>query len=313
MNDVSRSAVNEDGTPSTGEQPEKVVSGFIPDPVVNPAVPESAVPTDSVKSGKSADEALREQQEQQEQLEQEEVKETKLVLFDSAELAIRAAGLAATNAGELREASRQLTESSRKQRNVAMILLAVSAVMMLLACAVFAGITLTLQSRITRLNTVVSTVGKSVTEMNASMEMVGSVQEAIKELVVNQEAFAGVQKKVEARIDDLIKTSQGAPESAAKLMDGKTEAMTKQLASLDSRLQAQAVSLKALTSQIQGFKVPPTDTAVLRRELDNFARQQRERQVAESAANSSNAAAAARTRERPLLQYPRVAPAPDKP
>ncbi len=240
-------------------------------------------------------------------MDEAEMKDMKLVVLDSAELATRAAGLAAQAGADLRAASEKLQGGQKKQTKMTMILLGVAGVLMLIAAIVFAVMSARLQSRVSQLDAMVLAVGKRVVEMDASMEMVGSVQEALKEVVVKQTALVAFQAKIDERLEEVIKSATNIPELTAKQVDGKTQAMTKQVQSLDGRVAAQAASLKQLATQMQGMQTAMGDAGAARRELDAIQRQQRERAAAESNATSS-AAAAARARER-MLQYPRVPPA----
>jgi flagellar biosynthesis chaperone FliJ len=237
----------------------------------------------------------------------QQMRDMKLTVMDSAELATRAAGLSAQAGIDLRKASDHMTASLRKQNKMVMILLGSGGGLMLIAAIVFVVMSVRLQSRVSQLDAMVLAVGKRVVEMDASMEMVGSVQEALKEVVTKQGAIAAMQTKIDARLDEVIKSAAGVPELTAKQVDGKTQVMTKQVQSLDGRLQAQANSLKQLATQMQGLQGALVDAGAARKELEALTRQQRERQASEGAASAA-AATAARNRER-MLQYPRVPPA----
>jgi len=237
----------------------------------------------------------------------DEMTDIRLVIMDSAELATRAAGLAADAGGNLRIASKELQDSYHTQRKFSMLLLVVCGSLMLVAGGVFAALAWRLQDRVTQLDGMVLAVGKRVVGMDASMESVGAVQEALQALLVKQEAISVLQVKIDGRLDEAIKSTQGVPELTAKQVDLKTQAMSQQVAAMDGRLKAQAGALSALSTQIKGLQGAVGDTGAVRRELEAQARQQRERQNTEAASNSA-AAAAARNRER-MLQYPRVPPA----
>jgi hypothetical protein len=234
----------------------------------------------------------------------EEMTDMKLAMMDSAELATRAAGLAATAGGDLRQASRDLLASYRRQRNFSIGLLIICGSLMLGSVGVFAFMSKRLQARITQLDDMVLVVGKRVVGMDASMETVGSVQQALQELLAKQQAATELQTKIDARLEEAIKSAQGVPERTAAQLDGKTQTMVKQVQALDSRLQAQASTLNRLSTQLKGLQGAVGDTGAVRRELEAQARQQRERQSADAAALAA-AAAAARNRER-MVTYPRT-------
>ena len=236
-----------------------------------------------------------------------EMIDMKLVLMDSAELASRVANVAADAGVDLRVASNKLTKSYEQQRKLLMLLIAIFGGLMVVACGVFATMAWRLQSRVSQLDTMVLAVGKRVVGMDASMESVGAVQEALQAMVVKQEEMTALQSKIDARLEEAIKSTQGVPELTAKQIDGKTQEMSKQVQLLDGKLQAQANVLKTLSGQMKGLQGSVTDAGGLRRELEAQQRQQRERQAAEAAA-AANSTNVARNRER-MLQYPRAQPA----
>ncbi len=240
----------------------------------------------------------------------DELTDMRLVIMDSGELATRAAGLAADAAGQLRFASKELQTSYHAQRKISMVLLLVSGSLMLVAGGVFAALTWRLQDRVTQLDSMVLAVGKRVVGMDASMESVGAVQEALQAMLVKQESIATLQVKIDARLDEAIKSTESMPELAAKQIDIKTQAMSQQVTAMDARLKAQAGALSTLSSQMKGLQGALGDSGAVRRELEAQARQQRERQNADASANAA-AASAARKRDS-MLQYPRAQPA-DKP
>jgi chromosome segregation ATPase len=179
---------------------------------------------------------------------------------------------------------------------------------MLVAATVFAAMTVSLKSRINQLDTMVGAVGKRVVELDASMELVGSVNEALQEMVSKQEGLTKMQGKLEVRLDEAIKNSQSVPEQTAQQVDAKGQVLAKQVKGMDSRLQQQANTLKTLSSQLQNLQGAVGETGGLKREMEAIAKLQRDRQSAETTASTQAAAAtvsAARQREK-MIQYPRV-------
>ncbi len=256
---------------------------------------------------------------------EEELEGIKILALDSAELATRSANLA-THAGEhMRSVIEKLEASQTKQRKHTLIIFGVAGSLMLIATMIFAGMSISLKSRINQLDTMVSAVGKRVIELDASMELVGSVNDALQEMVGKQEGIADAQGKLEAKIGESIKSAQGVPEETAKQLDAKNQILAKQVQSLDGRLQSQANAINALSSIMKNVQGSMTDSNGLKREMENLARIQRERQALElqasvqansatvQAANlaaqqtaqaNAAAAAAARQKER-MVQYPR--------
>ena len=232
----------------------------------------------------------------------------KIVVLESAELATRSANMA-TNAGaELKAATKHLDNTLAVQKKQITILFAAAGGLMLLAAAVFAAMTISLKSRINQLDSMVGAVGKRVVELDASMELVGSVNEALQEMVSKQEGLTNMQGKLEARLDEAIKNSQSVPEQTAKQVDAKGQVLAKQVQGMDGRLQQQANAMKALANQLQNLQSAVGETGGLKREMEAIAKLQRERQSAETTASTQAAAAAvaaARQREK-MVQYPRI-------
>jgi chromosome segregation ATPase len=238
----------------------------------------------------------------------EEVEGLKIVVLESAELATRSANMA-TNAGaDLKAATKHLDTTLAIQKKQTTILFAAAGGLMLVAATVFAAMTISLKSRINQLDTMVGAVGKRVVELDASMELVGSVNDALQEMVSKQEGLTNMQGKLEARLDEAIKNSQSVPEQTAKQVDAKGQVLAKQVQGMDGRLQQQANALKTLSTQLQNLQGAVGETGGLKREMEAIAKLQRERQSAETTATTQAAAAtvaAARQREK-MIQYPRA-------
>lgn len=256
---------------------------------------------------------------------EEELEGIKMLALDSAELATRSANLA-THAGEhMRSMIEKLEASQKKQRKHTLMIFGGAGGLMLIAAMIFAGMSISLKSRITQLDTMVSVVSKRVVELDTSMELVGSVNEALQEMVGKQEGIADAQGKLEAKIGESIKSAQGVPEETAKQLDAKNQILAKQVQSLDGRLQSQANAINSLSNIMKNVQGSMADSNGLKREMENLARIQRERQALElqasvqansaaiQAANlaaqqaaQANAAAAAAARQREkMVQYPR--------
>lgn len=238
----------------------------------------------------------------------EELEGLKIVVLESAELATRSANMA-TNAGaDLKAATKHLDTTLAIQKKQTTILFAAAGGLMLVAATVFAAMTVSLKSRINQLDTMVGAVGKRVVELDASMELVGSVNEALQEMVSKQEGLTKMQGKLEVRLDEAIKNSQNVPEQTAQQVDAKGQVLAKQVKGMDSRLQQQANTLKTLSSQLQNLQGAVGETGGLKREMEAIAKLQRDRQSAETTASTQAVAAtvsAARQREK-MIQYPRV-------
>ena len=239
-----------------------------------------------------------------------DMKDMKLVVMDSAELATRAASLAANAGLDLRNATKDLLQGSqatlqanKKQSKMTIILIALASSLMLLAGIMFVIMSLRLQGRIAQLDEMVLAVGKRVVEMDASLELVGGAQEAIKNVLTKQTEMAAAQAKIDARLEEVIKNAQGVPEQTAKQVEARIQALSKQVAGLDARFAAQSAATNKMAGQVQSMQGALGDASAMKRDLEAMARQQRERQSSE-AGRAAQEAAAARAREN-MVQYPR--------
>jgi hypothetical protein len=239
-----------------------------------------------------------------------DMKDMKLVVMDSAELATRAASLAANAGLDLRNATKDLLQGSqatlqanKKQSKMTIILIALASSLMLLAGIMFVIMSLRLQGRIAQLDEMVLAVGKRVVEMDASLELVGGAQEAIKNVLTKQTEMAAAQAKIDARLEEVIKNAQGVPELTAKQVEARIQALSKQVSGLDARFAAQSAATNKMAGQVQSMQGALGDASAMKRDLEAMARQQRERQSSE-AGRAAQEAAAARAREN-MVQYPR--------
>jgi len=244
-----------------------------------------------------------------------ELEDIKRTVMDSGDLANRAALLATTATTDLRTVTQQLGLNMAKQQKQTLMLMGIGGGLMLIAATVFGTMAMTLQGRVKQLDAMVTVVGKRIGELDSSLELVGSANDALQELVGKQEGIANAQAKMDVRLDEMAKSAQAMAEKAAEKAAEKPPekavakagpadpGMVRQVQSLDGRLQAQAATLKSIATQLQGLQGSVGDAGGLRREMEAMAKQQRDRQAAESAAAAA-ALSAQRQREK-MVQYPR--------
>ncbi len=233
-----------------------------------------------------------------------DMKDMKLVVMDSAELATRAASLAADAGINLRTAVKDLGLVNKKQNKWTLILMASAGTLMLITAVLFAIMSMRIQARVAMLDDMLVAVGKRVTEMDASLELVGGAQESLKAVASKQAELVVTQAKLDERLEGVIKNTQDLPEQVGKQMDARIQALTKQVGALEARFQSQGSSSARMASQLQAMQAAIGETSAMKRELEVMARQQRERQAQE---NAQAAQAAAKARER-VVQYPRAQP-----
>ncbi len=239
-----------------------------------------------------------------------ELRDIKVVVLDSAELATRSASLATTAGLDIKAATDKMLVVQGAHRKHNMIFLGIAGLIVLLAAGVLGATVATQYTRLKQIDAMLLAVGKRVTELDATMETVGSVNEALNTMVKQQEEAQKVQGKLESRLDDVIKNTQSMPEEAAKQFETKGQALVKQVQSMDGRLQAHANALRNLDQQLKTIQNQMSDSGQkIRQEVENLGRQQKERQQAEQAAVKAAAAAQqSKAAAERSLQYPRPAP-----
>jgi len=246
-----------------------------------------------------------------------EMAEMKSTMLDSAELANRAAGMAAKAAGNMHGASTQLIESYSAQKMYLIIVLAVFGLLMVLAISVFAFMSFRLQQRVTQADAMLIAVGKRVIAMDESLELFTGHGEALREVASKQDAIISAQTKIELRLDEVMRGVQAAADSIAKPANDKDKDkapdVAKLIKDLDGKLQAQASAISNLSSQVRSAGAPAPsrpDPAAVRKEAEAIVRQLKAAEASvKPAAPATTAPAAPKAPEKPVekvVQYPRI-------
>ena len=243
----------------------------------------------------------------------------KSTMLDSAELANRAAGMAAKAAGNMHGASTQLIESYAGQKMYLIIVLAVFGLLMVLAMTVFAFMSFRLQQRVTQADAMLIAVGKRVIAMDEGLELFTGHGEALREVASKQEAIISAQTKIELRLDEVMRGVQGAVDTISKPVahdkdKDKAPDVVKLIKDLDGKLQAQANAISNLSSQVRAVGTPAParpDPAAVRKEAEALVRQLKaaEASVKPAAPSPTSPSAAPKAPEKPVekvVQYPRI-------
>ena len=237
-----------------------------------------------------------------------EMAEMKSTMLDSAELANRAAGMAAKAAGNMHGASTQLIESYAGQKMYLIVVLAIT---------VFAFMSFRLQQRVTQADAMLIAVGKRVIAMDEGLELFTGHGEALREVASKQEAIISAQTKIELRLDEVMRGVQGAVDTISKPVaqdKDKAPDVAKLIKDLDGKLQAQASAINNLSSQVRAVGNPAParpDPAAVRKEAEALVRQLKaaEASVKPAAPSPTSPSAASKTPEKPVekvVQYPRI-------
>jgi len=250
-----------------------------------------------------------------------EMAEMKSTMLDSAELANRAAGMAAKAAGDMHGASTQLIESYAGQKMYLIIVLAVFGLLMVLAMSVFAFMSFRLQQRVTQADAMLIAVGKRVIAMDEGLALFTGHGEALREVASKQDAIISAQTKIELRLDEVMRGVQAAADTIAKPAavahdkdKDKAPDVAKLIKDLDSKLQAQSSAISNLSSQVRAVGTPAParpDPAAVRKEAEALVRQLKaaEANVKPATPSATTPSAAPKVPEKPVekvVQYPRI-------
>ncbi len=254
-------------------------------------------------------------------VEDAEMAEMRSTMLDSAQLANRAAGMAAKAAGDMHGASTQLIESYAGQKMYLIIVLAVFGLLMVLSMSVFAFMSFRLQQRVAQADAMLIAVGKRVIAMDESLELFSGHGEALREIASKQDAIVSAQTKIELRLDEVMRGVQTAADSIAKPSHDKDKDkapdVAKLIKDLDGKLQAQASAISNLSNQVRAVGSPAParpDPAAVRKEAEALVRQLKAAEASVKPAMpvappGSAPAAAPKAPEKPvekMVQYPRI-------
>ena len=245
----------------------------------------------------------------------DELEGIKMVALESAELATRSANLAVGAGENMKKATHNLEVLMKVNKKQQQILLGIACGLMFVTALVFATSIFSLKSRITQMDAMLASLSKRVVELNDSIELVGSVNEGLQEMVSKQDDMTKMQSSLETRLADAIKKSESVPERTAQQVGEKGQVLADQVKSLEGRFVQQSRAMNALASQVTGLKGAVGETGGFKKEMETLASLQKERQAAENmvaakAAASNNAANqaainAVKQREK-MVQYPRA-------
>lgn len=245
----------------------------------------------------------------------DELEGIKMVALESAELATRSANLAVGAGENMKKAAHSLEELMKVNKKQHQILLAIACGLMFITALVFATSIFSLKSRITQMDAMLASLSKRVVELNDSIELVGSVNAGLQEMVSKQDDMTKMQSSLETRLADAIKKSESVPERTAQQVGEKGQVLADQVKSLEGRFVQQSKAMNALASQVTGLKGAVGETGGFKKEMETLASLQKERQAADNmvaakAAASNNAANqaavnAVKQREK-MVQYPRA-------
>jgi archaellum component FlaC len=231
-------------------------------------------------------------------------------VLDAAEVANRSADMANRVGADFERQMAQLSAVALTTRKINMILMGTTAGVMLITLIVFAVLSARMSSRISQLDEMLLAVGKRAVELNAGMVALDSVNAYMKDLTAKQGSMVDVQAQVEAKINDALKKSeslmQNMPNKAAQQITSASTALTREVQSINGKLQQQAKAVQTLGEEVKELKSGMSNVSALKRDVQALVVIQKDR-VLEQLQKQQPAARPAPQRE-PALQYPRPKP-----
>lgn len=231
-------------------------------------------------------------------------------VLDAAEVANRSAEMANRVGSDFERQMAQLSAVALTTRKINMILIGATTGVMLITLIVFAVLSARMSSRITQLDDMLLAVGKRAVELNAGMVALDSVNAYMKDLTAKQGSMVDVQAQVEAKINDALKKSeslmQNMPNKAAQQITSASTALTREVQSINGKLQQQAKAVQTLGEEVKELKSGMSNVSALKRDVQALVVIQKDR-VLEQLQKQAAVKPVVQQRE-PALQYPRPKP-----
>lgn len=238
-------------------------------------------------------------------------------VLDAAEVANRSAELANRISSSFESQMTQLSAAAFTTRKINTILIGITAGIMLIALVIFAVFSVRLSNRVNELDEMLLAVGKRTVELNAGIASLESLTAHTKDLSARQVAMVDVQAQVESKISDALKKSeslmQNMPNRAAQQITQASTSLSREVQSINSKLQQQSKAVQTLGDEVKGLKSDMSNVNALKRDVNALVVLQKERVLEQLQKSSSQAQApapvqAAKPKDSPL-QFPRPKPA----
>lgn len=234
-------------------------------------------------------------------------------VLDAAEVANRSAEVANRISTSFESQMAQLSAAAFTTRKINTILIGATAGIMLIALVIFAFFSARLSSRVNELDEMLLAVGKRTVELNAGIAALESLTAHTKDLSARQVAMVDVQAQVESKINDALKKSeslmQSMPNKAAQQITQASANLTREVQSINGKLQQQAKAVQTLGDEVKSLKSDMNNVSALKRDVNALVVLQKDR-VLEQLQKPQPAAPVqvAKPKDQPL-QYPRPKPA----
>ena len=228
------------------------------------------------------------------------------VVLDSADVASNAAASATGLAAELQASVKTVDAALAAASRQGKIVLGVSGGVLFLSVAVFAAMSMTLQSRINQADAMLLAVGKRVVELNAGIEGIDAMNRSLSSFSDRTDAIMAAQAKLEEQIKTSLGESKALvtnlPTQTAKSVEESNKALSTQVGALDAQMKKQAQAMASLGTQVKDLKGAVGDVEPLKRDVQALITLQKQRYV--EALQQQQRGAATASAPEVILQYP---------
>ncbi len=232
-------------------------------------------------------------------------------VLDAADVASRSAEVANRVSANFESQMAQLSTAAFTTRKINTILVGATAGVMLISMVIFAVFANRLSHRVNELDEMLLAVGKRTVELNAGMAALEAINANTKDLSAKQVAMVDIQAQVESKINDALKKSeslmQTMPNRAAQQINQASANLTREVQSINGKLQQQAKAVQTLGDEVKGLKSDMSNVSALNRDVNALVVLQKDR-VIEQLQKPQASVQVAKPKDQPL-QYPRPKPA----
>ena len=228
------------------------------------------------------------------------------VVLDSADVASNAAASATGLAAELQASVKTVGAALDAASRQGKIVLGVSGGVLFLSVAVFAAMSMTLQSRINQADAMLLAVGKRVVELNAGIEGIDAMNRSLSSFSDRTDAIMAAQAKLEEQIKASLGESKALvtnlPTQTAKSVEESNKALSTQVGALDAQMKKQAQAMASLGTQVKDLKGAVGDVEPLNRDVQALITLQKQRYL--EALQQQQRTATTASAPEVILQYP---------
>ena len=228
------------------------------------------------------------------------------VVLDSADVASNAAASATGLAAELQASVKTVDSALAAASRQGKIVLGVSGGVLFLSVAVFAAMSMTLQSRINQADAMLLAVGKRVVELNAGIAGIDAMNRSLSSFSDRTDAIMAAQAKLEEQIKASLGESKALvtnlPTQTAKSVEESNKALSTQVGALDAQMKKQAQAMASLGTQVKDLKGAVGDVEPLKRDVQALITLQKQRYL--EALQQQQRTATTASAPDVILQYP---------